>query len=142
MNNMAITYLLDTSVYSQPVKKNPLNSVMERWENAGDSLLCSSIICELEVLQGLEMKGSSRLWSAYTYILKDRLPLLNLDMGIIALYATLQAGFRKRGNTRPAFDLLIACTAITRNLILATCNYRDFRDIAGLKVEDWGQGDL
>ena len=139
MNNMAITYLLDTSVYSQPIKKYPLKSVIEKWERAGDTSLCSSIICELEILQGLEQKGSTKLWNAYKYILNNRLPLLNLDMEIIKLYAKYQSGFRKRGNTRPAFDLLIACTAITHNLILATCNYKDFEDIKNLKIEDWSK---
>lgn len=136
---MAITYLLDTSVYSQPIKKHPLKSVIEKWEKTGDSSLCSSIICELEILQGLEQKGSSRLWNAYNYILKDRLPLLNLDMEIIRLYAKYQSDFRKQGNTRPSFDLLIACTALTHNLILVTCNYRDFKNIKNLRIEDWSR---
>lgn len=135
---MAITYLLDTSVYSQPIKKYPLQSVMEKWEKAGDQAMCSSIICELEVLQGLELKGSERLWKAYTEILKDRLPLINLDISIISLYAELLTYYRKKGKLRPAFDLLIACTAIARHLILVTCNYKDFQDLKGLKVEDWG----
>ncbi|MBN2443154.1 MAG: type II toxin-antitoxin system VapC family toxin [Spirochaetales bacterium] len=134
---MAITYLLDTSVYSQPIKRDPLHSVMVKWEKAGDQSMCSSIICEMEVLQGLELKDSDRLWDAYKVILKDRLPLINLDMSVVALYAELQADSRKKGNQRPAFDLLIACTAITHNLVLATCNYKDFKDIKGLKVEDW-----
>jgi len=136
---MALTYLLDTSVYSQPIKKYPLQSVMVRWKNAGDAALCSSLICELEVLQGLELKDSKGLWNAYGAILKDRLPLIPPDMNTIALYAKLQAHHRKTGRTRPAFDLLIACTAIARHLILATCNYKDFQDIKGLNVEDWSE---
>jgi tRNA(fMet)-specific endonuclease VapC len=137
MNNMAITYLLDTSIYSQPIKRHPLPAVIEKWERVGDTALCSSLICEMEVLQGLELKDSPRLWDAYRLILKDRLPLIPLDMKIISLYARLQAHYRKTGNIRPAFDLLIACTAITRRLVLVTCNVKDFQAIENLKVEDW-----
>jgi tRNA(fMet)-specific endonuclease VapC len=32
---------------------------------------------------------------------------------------------------------MIAATAITHGLTLATLNRRDFRDIPGLTVEDW-----
>lgn len=137
MNKKAITHLLDTSVYSQPIKKRPLISVIEKWKGMGDSAFCTSIICEAEVLQGLEMKNSERLWKVYNEMLKDRIPILNLDLNIVKLYAKYQAVFRKKGKPRPVFDLLIACTAIEKNLVLATCNYKDFKDIDGLKVEDW-----
>ena len=82
-------------------------------------------------------KKKSKLWDAYKHILKDRLPLLNLDMNIITLYAQYQADYRKKENIKPVFDLLIACTTMVHNLILATCNYKDFKNIEGLKIEDW-----
>ena len=53
------------------------------------------------------------------------------------MYAKIQADCARTGKTRPVFDLLIASTAIANNLILATCNYKDFIDIPGLKTEDW-----
>lgn len=137
--NKSITHLLDTSVYSQPIKKFPLHTVIVRWNRLGDERLCTSIFCETEVLQGLEMKHSETLWHAYQSILKDRLPLLPFERTIAPTYAALQAEFIQQGKTRPIFDLLIASTARVHNLILATCNYRDFRDIPGLTVEDWSQ---
>jgi len=136
---MAITHLLDTSVYSQPIKKNPLRSVIEKWENIGDNYVCSSIICEAEILLGLEMRNSKNLWHAYDNILKDRLPILNIDMDIIKRYAKYQAKFRSKGKMKPVFDLLIACTALAHNLILVTCNYKDFYEIEKLNIEDWSK---
>jgi tRNA(fMet)-specific endonuclease VapC len=35
------------------------------------------------------------------------------------------------------FDLLIACTAIENRLILVTDNTKDFKNIEGLKIENW-----
>lgn len=130
-------YLLDTSVYSQPIKKRPLKSVISKWEEQGDASMCTSIICEAEILQGLEMKNSKKLWDSYTQIIRDRIPLVSLDISTVKLYAQYQAAFRKSGKTKPVFDLLIACTAISNDLILATCNYKDFQDIDDLKIEDW-----
>ncbi len=134
---MGITHLLDTSVYSQPIKKIPLKTVTDRWKTIGDRNLCISIFCETELLQGLEMKKSNNLWNAYNLILKDSLPVIDFTMEAAKIYAKIQADCVKRGRTRPVFDLLIASTAIAKNLILATCNYKDFKDIPGLKAEDW-----
>jgi len=134
---LGITHLLDTSVYSQPIKKIPLKTVTDRWKTIGDRNLCISIFCETELLQGLEMKKSNNLWNAYNFILKDSLPVIDFTMEAAKIYAKIQADCVKRGRTRPVFDLLIASTAIAKNLILATCNYKDFKDIPGLKVEDW-----
>lgn len=135
--NKRLTHLLDTSVYCQPIKKRPLPKVMERWQSVGDDALCISIFCETEVLQGLEMKNSQTLWQAYEEILKDRLPILPFDLSVARQYAQLQAYFIPRGRPRPIFDLLIASTALVHHLIVATCNYRDFKEIPDLQVEDW-----
>ena len=134
---MAITHLLDTSVYSQPIKKYPLDTVIYHWKKIGDNNLCISIFCETEILQGLEMKQSDNLWNAYNLILKDSLPIIDFSLETAKVYAKIQAMSVKKGKTRPVIDLLIAATAIANNLILATCNYRDFKDIPGLNVENW-----
>ena len=99
--------------------------------------MCTSIFCETEILQGLELKQSEKLWQAYREILKDRIPILPFDMNISKIYARIQAESIRNGITRPIFDLLIASTAMAHDLILATCNYRDFISIPGLRVEDW-----
>jgi len=134
---MNITHLLDTSVYCQPLKRHPLPSVIKRWEDIGDQSLCISIFCETEVLRGLEMKESERLWYAYKSILKDRIPIIPFNIKSAKIYAALQSEYIKKGNVRPIFDLLIASTALTHNLILATCNYKDFCDIPDLRIEEW-----
>ena len=134
---MALTHLLDTSVYSQPLKKIPLETVIDHWETIGDKNLCISIFCETEILQGLEMKQSNNLWDAYNSILKDSIPIIDFSLAAAKVYAKVQSDCVKRGRTRSVFDLLIASTAIANNLILATCNYKDFKDIPGLIVEDW-----
>lgn len=35
------------------------------------------------------------------------------------------------------FDLLIGCTAVTNNLIMVTDNIKDFKNIKGIKIENW-----
>ena len=134
---MPLTHLLDTGVYSQPIRKAPLRSVQRRWDALGDRSLSTSVICEAEVLQGLEAKGSDRLWRAYRSVLKDRVRVLPVDIRVAEHYARVQAASTRAGRTRPAFDLLIAATALVHELTLATCNVRHFEGIEGLSVEDW-----
>jgi tRNA(fMet)-specific endonuclease VapC len=137
MIKMGLNYLLDTSVYSQPLKRKPLKTVIDHWQTIGDNNLCISIFCEAELIQGLEMKKSERLWQAYESILKDSLPIIDFTMEAAKIYARIQADSVQKGKTRPVFDLLIASTAIANNSILATCNYKDFKNIPDLMVEDW-----
>ncbi len=35
------------------------------------------------------------------------------------------------------FDLLIGCTAVTNNLVMVTDNIKDFKNIKGIKIENW-----
>ncbi len=53
--SMGVKYLLDTSVYSQVLKRMPEPEIVRRWKAVGDAAGCISVFCELEVLQGLEM---------------------------------------------------------------------------------------
>ena len=101
--------------------------------------MSTSVICEAEVLQGLEAKGSDRLWGRYRSVLKGRMHVLPVDTRVAEHYARLQAASSRKGRTRPAFDLLIAATALVHGLTLATCNMRHFEGIEGLPVEDWSR---
>ena len=134
---MAATHLLDTSVYSQPLRRAPLGSVIRRWKLIGEERLAVSAICEAELLEGLELKNSPRLWALYGSLLQHRLPVLPVDSEVAAEYARIASGMSRRGQTRSEFDLLIAATARSRGLVLATCNAKHFSGIEGLAVEDW-----
>jgi len=134
---MSLTHLLDTSVYCQPLRKKPLAAVQRRWRELGDAWLGISAICELEVLQGLEMKNSKRLWEMYRSILRDRLPILPVDRAVAESYAPMAAAVRAKGQPRPQFDLLIAATAAAHGLTIATCDPGHFVGIDGVKTEDW-----
>ena len=99
---MPISHLLDTSVYSQPLKPKPLRAVENRWRELGDEALCVSVICEAEVLYGLELKQSSNLREKYDVLLKDRLPVLAIDSRVAEAFAKMKAAGKRAG--RPASD--------------------------------------
>jgi predicted nucleic acid-binding protein len=137
--NVAVSHLLDTSVYCQPLRKKPLPSVVARWKALGDASLCVSVLCEAEVLQGLEAKDAAPLWNRYHALLDGRLPILEVTVDVARAYASLAGPLIREGHPRPVVDLLIAATAKTSGLILATLNRRHFVEIEGLAVEDWSR---
>lgn len=132
-----ITHLLDTSVYSQPMRKRPLVSVLDRWLALGDASLCVSSICEAELLFGLHKLNRERAWADYRNLVEHRLVVLPVDKLVADVYGSIRHQMEQVGQPRTDVDLLIAATAIAHDLVLATCNARHFQDIPGLQVEDW-----
>jgi predicted nucleic acid-binding protein len=133
------THLLDTSVYCQPIKPKPLASVEARWRALGDDALAVSVICEAELLFGLEWKQSAMLNSLYAQLLENRLRVLPVDAGVAGKFSQIKAACRKKGFSVSDFDFLIAATARAHGLILATLNVRHFEGMEGLGLEDWSQ---
>lgn len=131
------THLLDTSVYSQRLRPQPLPGVIRRWQILGNEALAVSAICESEIIYGLSKKKSARLWTEYRTYLEHRLVMLPVDKRVADCFGELKAEMESKGMPRADFDLLIAATAVVHGLILATCNARHFTDIPGLRVEDW-----
>ena len=103
----------------------------------GNDALAISVLCQAEVLYGIALKGSSRLQAAYEAVLKDRLTVFPFDEAESQAYADMRATLEKAGKRVPDLDLLIAATAQTHDLIVATVNVRHFSLIPDLPVEDW-----
>jgi tRNA(fMet)-specific endonuclease VapC len=55
----------------------------------------------------------------------------------IDLYAKEKARLRKQGISLDDFDLLIAATSITHNLIMVTNNTKHFKNVSQIILEDW-----
>ncbi|RLB48131.1 MAG: type II toxin-antitoxin system VapC family toxin [Deltaproteobacteria bacterium] len=136
---VAPTHLLDTSVYSQVLKPRPLPSVVRRWQQLGDDRLAISSICEAELLYGLALRGSERLYASYERALKDRLRMFAVDRAVAVAFAASKAAQREKGRMVADLDLLIAATAKAHGLVVATTNAKHFNLLEGLAVEDWSQ---
>jgi tRNA(fMet)-specific endonuclease VapC len=132
-------YLLDTSVYSQPLKARPLWKVLERWQSEGDKAcaVCGVVVAEVEY--GLHRSGSVKRWRMYRDELLGRLKIVPMDSGVWRRFAETRARQQSAGQTMDDFDLLIAATALEHGLIVATLNVRHFSMIAGLIWEDWSE---
>ena len=128
-----ITYLLDTSVYSQHIN----TKIKAKRYELGNSKLAISAVCEAELLYGLEKKSSPRLWAEYEEYLKNALVMLPLDRKAVEIYAKTKAAMSLQSLVVDEPDLLIGATALANGLKLATLNASDFSKIPNLQVEDW-----
>ena len=134
---MGLTHLLDSSVFSQPLKDRPVPSVLRRWHSLGDDVVCTSAVCLAEIIQGLEARSAERYWRRYRELLEHRYATLPFDEGVAHTFGQLSGMLRRAGRPRPLLDLMIAATAKHFGLCVATLNVRDFDRIPGVAVEDW-----
>ncbi len=132
-------FLLDTSVYCQPLKPRPLQSVVARWRSIGESAVCVPVIAEAELLYGLTLRSSTKLWRQYEELLKGRYTLIPVDEAVAKPFAELKAHCTSSGRPIPDLDLLVAAIARQHTMTVATLNARHFGGLPGVAVEDWGE---
>lgn len=130
-------YLLDTSVYSQPLRRQRVEAALAHWERSGDALCAVSAVTPAEVEWGLYKLSAPRLWKLYETVLRPRLVILPTDGAVWSRFAEMKATQAALGRPIPDLDLLIAATAVHHGLHLATLNLRHFQLIQGLRVDDW-----
>jgi predicted nucleic acid-binding protein len=134
-----LTHLLDTSVFSQPIRDRPVESVLARWGAVGDFSVCVAALCVADVLQGLLSRDSDVFWRRYRDLLENRYPVLSFDAEAADVYARLFLDLKRVGQMKPMSDLMIAATAKRHGLIVATLNAKHFDGIPGLAVENWAE---
>jgi tRNA(fMet)-specific endonuclease VapC len=134
-----ISHLLDTSVYSQPLRSpgSRVPSAVIRWQQLGDAAVAVSAVTRAEVEVGLRLRnvgGRRRLYSA---VLAGRVTVLPTSRDVWYEFVNLKCRQIQVGQRVGDFDLLIAATARVHHLTVATLDRRDFSRVEGLLWEDW-----
>jgi predicted nucleic acid-binding protein len=132
-----MTYLLDTSVYSQPLRNKPVIPSMERWSEAGDGRCRVSVVSHAEILFGLHWENNEARWRRYRELLEGRLQPVASDGAVWEKFAVCKARQQQHGQQVADLDLLIAATAMVHGFTVATLNRQDFSRIEGVVWEDW-----
>jgi predicted nucleic acid-binding protein len=130
-------YLLDTSVYSQPLRRRAVEASLLRWKEAGDRCCAVSRVTVAEVEWGLHWENRAERWRKYRDLLAGRLPVLETLEEVWQEFSRLKARQQQSGKPVADLDLLIAATALRHGLVVATLNAADFSRVDGLAWEDW-----
>jgi toxin FitB len=117
-------YLADTNVLSELVKKNPDAQVMQ-WLQTVERMAISAVTIE-EAHFGLAWQPNARKLSLFNAIVQSLHAVYPITESIAQRAGILRGQFQAQGITRSTPDMLIAATAQEHQLIIATCNVRDF----------------
>lgn len=138
--------LLDTdtlSIAQHPESRESLVLQRRLLAVPPDEVIAASIVSYDEQTRGWlgyfakSRTGEAQL-KAYDKLLKHlaywrRVPVVPFDPEALSQYERLRAMKLRVGSN----DLRIAATALSRNVLLLSRNIRDFKNIPGLRVEDW-----
>ncbi|MEX0324547.1 MAG: type II toxin-antitoxin system VapC family toxin [Puniceicoccaceae bacterium] len=136
---MARRYLLDTSVFSQPLRRKPVPDVLQKWRAVGDEACAISIVTLAEMEFGLELEKQTSRKAKFEALLRYRLPVLPTDEAVWSQFSRMKARQQAKGEPVGDMDLLIAATAVHHKLCVATLNRNDFSRIESLSWEDWSK---
>lgn len=133
---MEARYLLDTNICIYIRQKKPAE-ILRRFEKMGPGEAAISVITYGELLYGAE-KSTHR--TAALERLRELvlfLPALPLPDAAGNAYGKIRANLESKGELIGNNDLWIAAHAMAERLTLVTNNEREFRRVAGLKIQNW-----
>jgi toxin FitB len=132
-----MTYLVDANVLSEPTKPSPSSKAVD-WltANEGSLVVDSIIVGELCVgILSLPRGRKQRQLEQWFEKVVQTIDCLPWDATISRRWAKLVVDLKRKGDTLPLLDSMIAATALEHDLTLATRNTRDFKR-ASVKVLD------
>lgn len=133
---MPVHYLLDTNICIYIAKHNP-PAVRERFAQHTAQELAMSVITLGELRYGAEKSQSPKKALAAIEQLTSFIQVAPLDESVGQHYGKIRAKLEQAGQIIGNNDLWIAAHAKAANWILVTNNEREFKRVAGLKVENW-----
>ncbi len=128
-------YLLDTSIVIYALKGDEaVTSQVDR--HRLDPMLLS-VVSLMELFYGAHKSQRTRSNLAKVRRLERAFEVLSLSSETADTFGELKAHLELRGTPLDDFDLAIAATALSHNLVLVTNNEKHFKRIEGLAVENW-----
>ncbi len=129
-------YILDTNICIYLIKRKPIE-VFDRFQIHRIHEVAISVVTYFELQYGIE-KSKFRMKSenALRNFIKN-LNVIVLDVEASSKAASVRAYLEMKGTPIGAYDLLIAGTALARNMVLVTNNTNEFKRVPGLTLENW-----
>ena len=136
-------YLLDTCVISELINQYRNEKVLAWINNKDEDSLFISVLTLGEIRKGIAKLPDSKKKRILTdwveTDLKQRFKERTLDIteDIAGCWGNILGESEKKGRKLPVIDTLIAATAITENLTVATRNIKDIKDSGCKLVNPW-----
>ncbi len=133
---MLLRTLLDTGTLSALMRRHPQATTRAQRYLAEHERFTFSVITRYEIMRGLNAKRATVQLLAFEQLClaSDVLPLTD---EVVVRAALLYADLCRRGMLINDADILIAATALTHDLVLATNNVKHYSRIPDLMIENW-----
>jgi tRNA(fMet)-specific endonuclease VapC len=128
--------MLDTNICIYIIKQRP-ESVLQRFNSFPVGDIGISIITLAELEYGAARSGQPRKNRDALEQFISALDVAVLDRPASEAYGRIRAAQERKGRPIGAMDLLIAAHALSLGVRLVTNNEREFKQVPGLKVENW-----
>ena len=131
-------YLFDTDTLSNVVKRKPSGRLLERLAETPIAFQHTSAINVGEIYYGANRSSKKRqILKAFEEMVFPNVNILPFDRQSGQVFGILKAELEKGGIGCSEPDLRIAAVAIQHSLILITANTKHFKNIPGLRIENW-----
>ncbi|MFL5442135.1 MAG: type II toxin-antitoxin system VapC family toxin [Myxococcales bacterium] len=128
-------YLLDTDTCIYALKGVP--SVLAALLSKSRPDVAVSVITEAELRLGAAKSSSSVRTARLVENFLRPLIIVEFGSADAHAYARVRARLERAGTPIGPLDTLIAAQAVSRKLVVISNNMREFRRVAGLRVENW-----
>lgn len=138
-----MTFLLDTCVISEMIKARPNLAVVQWIDSVEEGKLFLSVLTlgELEKgiakLQDVSRKEVLQEWLEQDLAERFAGRILPIDTSVAIAWGKMQGEAERNGNKLPVIDSLLAATAQTNGLSLATRNVVDFERCGSRVFNPW-----
>jgi tRNA(fMet)-specific endonuclease VapC len=132
---MTVRYLLDTDTCVARLRRK--QPVRKRVADVGPAALAVSIVTVAELRDGAACSAQAEANHQTIDVFLSGVTVVGVDPAIARQFGDVKAALRAQGQLLEDADLLIAATALTYQLILATNTTQHFARIPGLQLENW-----
>jgi tRNA(fMet)-specific endonuclease VapC len=131
-------YLFDTDTLSNVVKPKPSGKLLQKLEETPIAFQYTSAINVGQIYYGASRSSRKKqILEAFEEMVFPNVNILPFDRQSGQVFGILKADLEKRGIGCSEPDLRIAAVAIQHSLVLITGNTKHFKNIPGLRIEDW-----
>jgi len=139
---VTIRYLLDTSIVSSPISKEPNREIVKHLESDGHECAIAAPVWH-ELTYGCHRLPSGKRRAALETYLQDvvlaSFPVFAYDEVAAHWHGHERARLEGLGRPAPYVDGQIAAIAFVNDLVLVTMNVKDFARFREVEIENWSK---
>ena len=130
-----LKYMLDTNMVIYTIKNRP--AVVRARFTAHHDQMCISSVTLMELIYGAEKSAAVERNLRDIEGFVARMEVLAFADAAATHAGQIRAELEKSGKPIGAFDQMIAGHARASGLVLVTNNLREFKRVAGIRIENW-----